>query len=302
MQNIVPHLWFNKEAKEAAEFYVGIFNSQPINNSLVESKITNINTIVDTPSGDCDIVSFDLAGQSFMAISAGPHFKLNPSASFFVTFDSEAEIEAAWAKLIDGGMAMMAYDTYPWANKYGWLNDKYGMSWQLSWNENNKTKQKITPAFMFTQSVAGKAKEAIEEYVNIFPESKIELMVPYEKGDDDQEGFIKHSRFTLMGQDFIAMDSSLSHKFIFNEAFSLIVNCQSQKEVDYYWDKLSAVKEAEQCGWLKDKYGMSWQIVPSLLGKLMGSGDQVKSKRVMDALMKMHKIETSVLQAAYDQE
>src|SRR3989344_6674906 len=109
-QKITPHLWFDKEAKEAAAFYTSLFPN---------SKVKNITTITGTPSGDCDIVTFELSGQDFMAISAGPYFKLNPSISLFVVFDNEAEIDVVWNKLIDGGKTLMPYDTYLWANKYG---------------------------------------------------------------------------------------------------------------------------------------------------------------------------------------
>jgi predicted 3-demethylubiquinone-9 3-methyltransferase (glyoxalase superfamily) len=190
MEKIIPHLWFDKEAKEATAFYATLFPNSSVN---------NVTTITGTPSGDSDIVSFTLAGQKFMAISAGPYFKLNPAISLFVVFDNEAEIESVWNKLIDGGKALMPYQTYPWAKKYGWLQDKYGLSWQLSWSENHQMAQKITPMMMFTGDKAGKTKDAIAEYTSIFPNSKTDLLVPYEKGDGDQEGFIKHARFTLDG-------------------------------------------------------------------------------------------------------
>jgi predicted 3-demethylubiquinone-9 3-methyltransferase (glyoxalase superfamily) len=242
---------------------------------------------------------FTLSGQDFMAISAGPYFKLNPSISLFVVFDNEQEIEAVWNKLIDGGKALMPYDTYPWAEKYGWLQDKYGLSWQLSMSEEYKMAQKITPMMMFTKDGSGKAKEAIETYTSIFPDSGTEMLVPYEKGEGDTEGFIKHSRFTLSGQHFMAMDSSGPHDFIFNEALSFVVYCDTQEEIDHYWEKLSAVPEAEQCGWLKDKYGVSWQIVPSIMGEMMTSGDKEKIARVTQAFLKMKKFDIAELKKAY---
>jgi predicted 3-demethylubiquinone-9 3-methyltransferase (glyoxalase superfamily) len=291
MKKITPHLWFDKEAKEAATLYVSLFK---------DSVIKNINTIKGTPSGDCDIVSFKMAGEDFMAISAGPYFKLNPSISLFVVFDSEVEIEEAWNKLIDGGKALMPYNTYPWAHKYGWLQDKYGLSWQLSWSENHKMEQKITPMLMFTQGFAGKAKEAMEKYTSIFPNSKVEMVVPYEKDDGDTEGFIKHSRFTLNGQNFMAMDSSGPHEFIFNEAFSFIVNCESQEEIDRYWNQLSAVPEAEQCGWLKDEFGVSWQIVPTAMNEMMSKGTPEQINRLTQAFMPMKKFDIAKLKAAYE--
>lgn len=291
MQKIIPHLWFDKEAKEATALYATLFPN---------SKINNIRTITGTPSGDCDIVTFQLAGQDFMAISAGPYFKLNPSISFFVVFDNEEEIDSVWNTLIEGGKALMPYQAYPWAKKYGWLQDKYGLSWQLSWSENHQMEQKITPLLMFTKETAGKAKEAIEAYTSIFPNSKTEMLVPYAKGEGDQEGFIKHARFTLAGRNFMAMDSSGSHEFIFNEAISLIINCETQEEIDQYWEKLSAVPEAEQCGWLKDKYGVSWQIVPTVMNEMMASGDQEKIARVTQAFLKMKKFDISQLKKAYE--
>lgn len=291
MQHITPHLWFDKEAKEAAELYVSLFPN---------SKVTNAVTLKDTPSGDSDSVSFELAGQRFMAISAGPYFKLNPSISLFVVFDSEAEIDAVWNKLIDGGKALMEYNTYSWAKKYGWLQDKYGLSWQLSLSEHHQMEKKITPLLMFTQDKAGKTKEAIEFYTGIFPNSNTEMLVPYEKGEGDTEGFIKHARFTLNSENLLAMDSSASHDFTFNEAFSLIVNCETQEEIDFYWEKLSAVSESEQCGWLKDKYGMSWQIVPTAMWEMMASGDQERITRVTQAFLKMKKLDIAALREAYE--
>lgn len=291
MQKIVPHLWFDTEAKEATAFYVSLF---------ANSKVDDVRTITGTPSGDCDIVNFNLAGQDFMAISAGPYFKFNPAISLFVVFDSEVEIETVWNKLIEGGKALMPFDTYPWATKYGWLQDKYGLSWQLSMSEHHKMEQKITPMIMFTQDKAGKAKEAVDYYMEIFPESKVEMSVPYEKGEGDIEGYIKHSRFTLCGQGFMAMDSSGPHEFVFNEAMSLIINCENQEEIDYYWKKLSAVPEAEQCGWLKDQFGVSWQVVPTAMNEMMASGDKEKIDRVTQAFLKMKKFDIATLKQAYE--
>ena len=151
-QKITPHLWYDKEAKEAAEFYCSVFPN---------SKVTNVTQIHDTPSGDCDVVSFTLAGQGFMAISAGPLFK-------------------------------------------------------------------------------------------------------------------------------------------FNESISFIVQCEDQKEIDYYWGKLSAVKEAEQCGWCKDKFGLSWQIVPRELEKMMTDKDPKRVARVVQAFLPMKKFDVAALRRAYD--
>ena len=122
MQKITPHLWFDREAREAAELYVSL---------LPGSKITNVTTLTNTPSGDCDVVSFELAGQPFMAISAGPLFKFNPSVSFHIKCSSTQEVDAIWERLSPGGMVLMPLDTYPFSERYGWLEDKYGLSWQV---------------------------------------------------------------------------------------------------------------------------------------------------------------------------
>ncbi len=289
MQKIIPHFWFDKEAKEATAFYVSLFNNSSIN---------SLSTIKDTPSGDCDMVSFTLAGQSFMAISAGPIFKFNPSISLFTVFTNKAEIQATWDKLAAGGKVLMPFDTYPWAKKYGWLQDKYGLSWQLSWTDNDQTKQQITPMLMFTKAMAGKAKEALGEYTNIFPNSSTDMVIPYDQNEGDSPGHVKHSRFTLSGQSFMAMDSSGRNDFNFNEAISFVVHCDTQEEIDYFWGKLSSVPEAEQCGWLKDKYGVSWQIVPSMMNELMGSDDKEKITRVTKAFLQMKKFDIAALKAA----
>lgn len=291
MQKIVPHLWFDNQVKEATVLYTSVFKN---------SKILSTTTIKDTPSGDSDIVSFELSGIEFMAISAGPYFKLNPSISFSVAFNSENEIETAWNTLIKGGKALMDYATYPWANKYGWLQDKYGVSWQMSWSEGNSPTQKITPSLLFTQDKAGKAEEAIKFYTSIFPHSETKVLVPYTKEDGDTEGFIKHSQFSLAGMDFIAMDSSAAHDFVFNEAVSLIVNCKDQEEIDFYWEKLSAVPEAEQCGWLKDKFGVSWQIVPVAMSEMMEKGTPEQVARLTEAFLKMKKFDLAALQKAFE--
>lgn len=293
MQKIQPHLWFDTQAVEATAFYVSLFpNSEIIHTSIIK----------DTPSGDCDTVTFKLAGQNFMAISAGPYFKFNPSVSLFTSFKSEEDITLAWNKLIEGGKELMPFQSYPWAEKYGWLEDKYGLSWQLSLSKDHPTEQQITPLLMFTQDKAGKAKEAIADYTSIFPNSKTDLLVAYEKNEGDVEGYIKHGQFNLNGQNFMAMDSSGPHQFQFNEAISFIVNCDTQEEVDFFWEKLSAVPESEQCGWLKDKYGVSWQIVPVAMGKLMSSGDKDKTARVTKAFLKMKKLNIKELEEAFNQE
>jgi len=252
MQKITPHLWFDKEAKEAAEFYVSVFDN---------SKITSVTTI-HNPSSDAEIVGFQIMGYDFMAISAGPYFKINPSISFHVKCATVEEVDRLWARLSPGGMALMELGEYPFSKRYGWIQDKFGVSWQIIHTEGDFD-QRITPVLMFVGDVAGKAEEAIGFYASVFQDAKAKVLQRYVAGEEpDKPGTVKYAQLILYGQEFGAMDSAWPHEFGFNEAVSLIVNCKDQAEVDYFWEKLSAVPEAENCGWLKDKFGVSWQITP----------------------------------------
>lgn len=293
-QNIIPHLWYDKEANEAAAFYVSIFQ---------DSNITNITTIKDTPSGDARSVSFELRGQKFMAISAGPYFKFNPSVSFIVNFepardeDASAKINEVWNKLSEGGTVLMPLDKYPFSERYGWIQDKYGLSWQLILTKpEGEEVPTIVPSLMFTGDLCGKAEEAMNFYLSVFKNSKRGYIARYPQGmEPDKEGTIMFSDFSLSNQWFAIMDSARDHQFSFNEAISFMVYCDTQEEIDYYWDKLSAVPEAEQCGWLKDKFGVSWQIVPRELDEMMSNGSPEQYRE----LLKMKKLDLAKLKKAY---
>jgi predicted 3-demethylubiquinone-9 3-methyltransferase (glyoxalase superfamily) len=299
MQKITPHLWFDKEAREAAEFYTALFP---------DSKVTNITTLHDTPSGDTDIVSFELSGQSFMAISAGPLFKFNPSVSFFVNFDPSRDkdarnnLDTLWERLSQGGMALMPLDEYPFSKRFGWVQDKYGLSWQLILSDpEGEERPFLVPALMFVGEVVGRAEEAINEYLSIFKNSKMGALVRYGAGQEpEKEGTVMFADFMLEGQWFAAMDSAYEHKFAFNEAISFLVDCDSQEEIDYYWERLSAFPEAEQCGWLKDKFGLSWQISPAALGEMMTKGTREQIDRVTQAFLPMKKFDVTELHKAYE--
>jgi len=292
MQKIVPHLWFDKEALEAADFYVSAFP---------RSMIKHTNMLNDTPSGSVDMVTFELSGMEFQAISAGPLFKFNPSVSFQVTCKTKDEVDALWKKLGQNGQALMELGEYPFSERFGWLQDKYGLSWQIIYSNAANAIQKITPFIMFVGSVCGKAEEAVNFWTSVFPDSHVQAAMHYSKGEaPDVEGTLKNGTFSLFGQEFRAMDSAHAHQFAFNEAISFIVNCDTQEEIDEYWSKLSAVPEAEQCGWLKDKYGFSWQVVPADMDDFMRSNDRSKIDRVTQAFLGMKKIELAGLQAAYE--
>lgn len=290
MQKITPHLWYDKEAKEAALFYISLFE---------QSKILNSTVLEGTPSGDAEVVNFQLAGQQFAAISAGPYFKFNPSISLMVACSTAEEVDAKWAALSEGGSELMPLGEYPFSKRYGWLQDRYGLSWQIMLYDEGEIGQKITPNLLFSNDVCGKAEEAVTYYTSLFKDSKINLISHYGPGEaQSPNAKVNFAGFTLNGIEFAAMDNGFDADFNFNEAFSLIVNCNDQNEIDYFWDKLSAVPEAEQCGWLKDKFGVSWQIVPSNMDDILSSGSREVVQRVTEAFLKMKKLDIKALEQA----
>jgi predicted 3-demethylubiquinone-9 3-methyltransferase (glyoxalase superfamily) len=293
MQKIIPHLWFDKEAKDAANFYVSVFP---------DSVITSSTVLRNTPSGDCEVVAFDLMGYSFMSIGAGPLFTFNPSVSFFVLCKTNDEVDRLWAKLSEGGHVLMELGEYPFSKRYGWTADKYGVTWQVSLDDGHyQYRHRITPTLMYVGNVAGKAEEAMRFYASVLPASKVGDIARYPAGmEPDKEGTVMHGSVTLAGQEFFAMDSAQKHDFTFNEAISLIVNCDSQEEIDRYWYKLSSVPAAEQCGWLKDKFGLSWQITPSDLEEMLRSSSQARVDRVTQAFLPMKKLDMGTIKRAYE--
>lgn len=293
MQKITPHLWYDKEAKEAANLYVSAFAEG--------SKIISTQEIHNTPSGSVDILNIKILDLEFTLISAGPYFKLNPSISFVVACKTKEEVDRLWGMLSKNGKILMELDNYFFSERYGWLEDKYGLSWQIIYLKKESIKQRITPTLMFTKEFCGMAEEAMNFYTKIFENSKIENLMRYGKDQaPDKEGTIVHAEFTLSGQHFAAMDSAREHNFKFNEAISFIINCKNQKEVDYFWENLSAYPESQQCGWLKDKFGVSWQVVPEELNEMMADKDASKVARLTEAFLKMKKLEISELRRAFN--
>src|SRR3989338_10467883 len=196
MQKITPHLWFDREAKEAAEFYISVFSGSAFAGK--NSKIKNVTTLYNTPSGDSDIVAFELSGQSFMAISAGPFFKFNPSVSFHVKCKTKNEVDAIWEKLSKGGTVLMELWSYPFSERYGWLQDKYGLSWQIIFAPESEIKQKITPVLMFVGNVCGKAEEAVNFYTRVFHNARVFNIQRFGHCEEpDKEGTVKYAAFTL---------------------------------------------------------------------------------------------------------
>lgn len=271
---IFPCLWFDGQAGEAASFYCSIFKN---------SGISDENPLV---------VTFFLNGMKIMGLNGGPMFQINPSISLFVTCDSIRETNRIWDLLIEGGSTYMEIDSYPWSERYGWLKDRFGMTWQISSSGKNDGELRILPSILFVGEKFGKAKEAINHYLSIFNDSSVDMMVDFPEADD-HAGKTLYSEFTLNQSGFIAMDGPGDHRYTFNEAVSLVAECDTQEEIDYLWDKLTEEGEESMCGWLKDRFGVSWQIVPSVLKELMA--DSEKAQKAIQAFSRMRKFEIEKL-------
>lgn len=272
-QPIYPCFWFENQAKEAATFYCSLFEG---------AKITAENPMV---------VMMELDGKKYMHLNGGPMYKITPAISMFVTCETDQEIESLWEKLSYEGEAIMPLGTYPWSAKYAWVKDKFGLTWQLMLGEIPPHGEKIHPVFLFSNEQYGKARAALDHYAAIFPHSILHEQQLYAAAEGQPEGNLKFGHFNLNGAFFAAMDGP--GDFAFSEGFSLVVNCDTQEEIDHYWNMLTEGGSESQCGWVKDKFGVSWQIIPSVLGKLMS--DPEKSGRVAQAFMQMKKMNIETL-------
>lgn len=296
MQKITPFIWFDNNAKEAVTFYTNLFPNSKIETIQYYPEGSN-DPHMKGMEGKVLTAVFELNGYRFMALDGGPLFKKTPAISFFVNCKTEEEVQTYWDALSDGGKELMPLQKYDFSEKYGWIEDKYGVSWQITLNP--EAQETIMPSLLFVQNVAGKATEAMNLYTSLFPDSKVGMTAPYPAEVKEKEGAIMYGDFMLCNQKFAAMDSSMEdHHFTFTEAISLYVDCEDQEEVDKYWNALTADGgEESQCGWLKDKYGVSWQIIPKQLGELMGKD---KSGKVLEAMMQMKKIVVADLEKAYE--
>lgn len=288
MSKIFPCLWFDGNAEEAAEFYVSLFANSKISKTTRYGQAASV--VSDQKPGAVMTVEFELASQKIMGLNGGPHFKFTPALSFFVWCESESEIETLWKKLAPGGEIRMELNKYPWAQKYGWTADRFGTNWQLMLTT-QKQSYKLAPALLFVEQLFGRGDEAIRFYTSTFPNSKIETIARDESGR-----IVMHCIFSLDGTPLVLMEGQGKHGFTFSPAFSFVVSCRTQAEIDDYWSKLSNVPAAEQCGWLQDKFGLSWQIVPAMMAEWMTNPE--KSERVMKALLKMKKLDIEALARA----
>ena len=285
---ITPFIRCVDNGKAVAEYYTSIFP---------EAKILKSNPIV---------TEFEIFGQTLATIQWGENDNatLNPSISFSLWIKDKDLTKQIWDKLADGGTVMMPFDKYMRSPAYGRCNDKYGVSRQVMYDdrpESTTAHHNLVPSLLFVGANAGKAQEAMDLYTSIFPAGKIDFVRKYEEGEGEKVGNIAHAEFKLANQQFIIADSGLDHKFQFNDGVSLSVSCADQAEVDSYRNALIADGGSEvQCGWCKDKYGVSRQITPVGMEKLLFSPDKEKSDRAMQAMLQMKKLDIAQMQKAYD--
>lgn len=288
MSKISPCLWFDGRVEEAAKFYATVFGDVKIGTKAYYGKSSE--EVSGQKAGTLMTLEITIHGLDVLLLNGGPHFKLNPSGSFFIACKDEKEIDETWKKLSEGGRVRMGLDKYPWAEKYGWTADKYGVEWQMMIMP--ATLQKITPTLLFVDKMKGRAEEAAKLYASIFPKSEIAFISKNEK-----TGLVDFSSLNLGGEFLNLMDGDGNHGFEFNEAFSLMIYCEDQKEVDFYWNQLTSDGGSEApCGWLNDMFGVRWQIVSRRMNAMVE--DTAKGDKVMAALLKMKKPDLAVLEAA----
>lgn len=270
-EKITPCLWFNGRGQEAAALYCSLF---------ADAKITAQSPFV---------TGISVSGQSITLLDGGPKYKPTPAISFYYICEKPEELDRIWNAFSKEGTILMPLDKYPWGEKYGWVNDKYGISWQLSLGKIDDVGQKITPCLLFTGKQYGRAEEAINHYLSIFKKSKLDGILRYSNNElPDIEGKVKHAQMGLNGYKIMLMESAGQHNFTFTEGVSLTIHCETQEEIDYYWERLTESGAESMCGWLKDKFGVSWQIVPTILNKIMS--DPAKAGKAAQAFMAMRKL------------
>lgn len=269
-EQITPCLWFDNQAKEAAALYCSVFAG---------ARIASQSPIV---------TEIDVSGQSITLLDGGPKYRPNPSLSFYYICETAGELDRIWSTFSREGSVMMPLDRYPWSERYGWITDKYGVSWQLALGNIGDVGQKITPCLLFTGRQYGRVDEAIAFYSSVFKDPKVDGILRYGANEQpESEGRVKHAQIALNGGKFMLMESA-AHNFAFSEGVSLTIHCETQEEIDHYWAKLTESGEESMCGWLKDRFGVSWQVIPTVLGRIMS--DPAKAGKAAQAFMAMRKL------------
>lgn len=295
-QSIAPCLWLDDQAEAAADLYLRAFpGSRVLSRSRYPDDADNPS---GRPRGSTVTVEVDLRGLRFTLLNGGPLFVPNPSVSFFVHVDVPGDADRVAAVLLEGGQALMPLDAYPWSERYAWVRDRFGFTWQVMAGRRTPGGPAIAPCFMFSDERQGRAEEAMRAWCTVFPESSIDSVERYGVGEGP-EGTVKHARFRLLGQEMAAMDAPGTHGFGFNEAISLQVTCADPAGLDRTWEGLVAGGAPGRCGWLKDRFGVSWQVLPEGMSRWFGAGDAAARGRAFAAMMGMGKLDAAAIERAW---
>lgn len=293
MQRIVPNIWTNRSADAAAAFYIDAFPEAHVVGKTYYPE-EGLPDFQKELAGETMTVILEINGYRLVLINAGDEFEVNPSVSFFLNFDPAFRIDArgdldrVWQYLSEGGTVLMELGEYPFSKRYGWVQDKFGVSWQIILTDPEADQRPfVIPSLLFSGPAQNRAAEAEDFYRSVFPDSAAGNRAEYpEPTGPAVEGAVMFSDFQLYGEWLTVMDSGVEQTFTFNPGISLQVNVPGQQEVDRLWGELSAVPEAEQCGWLADRFGVSWQITPDNLEELL------ERPGAYEKFMGMKKIET----------
>ena len=280
-QVITPAIWCDGTADEAAQFYTDIFRDA---------------SVTEQAPGLAATVS--IHGFKLSLINGGNQYAPNPSISCILNFDpllfggeeqARTYLDELYKRLSTGGV-LMELGEYPFSPRYAWVRDRFGMTWQLMLTDpDGDPRPFVIPSFMFGGTNHAHAEEATDAWIALFDNSRRGVLYRYEEGGPLDAGTVMFTDFTLRGTWMAATDSGTFHDFTFTPGVSMIVSCRDQEEIDRYWAGLSAVPEAERCGWCVDRWGVSWQIVPHNIAELMADA------ATRDKILHMGKIDLAKL-------
>ena len=280
-QVITPAIWCDGTADEAAQFYADVFRDA---------------SIAEQAPGLTAMVS--IHGFRLSLINGGNQYAPNPSISCILNFDpllfggeeqARDYLDELYERLSTGGV-LMELGEYPFSPRYAWVRDRFGMTWQLMLTDpDGDPRPFVIPSFMFGGTNHAHAEEATDAWIALLDNSRRGALYRYEEGGPLDAGAVMFTDFTLRGTWMAATDSGTFHDFTFTPGVSMIVSCRDQEEIDRYWAGLSAVPEAERCGWCVDRWGVSWQVVPHNIAELMANA------ATRDKILQMGKIDLTKL-------
>ena len=285
---LMPAFWCNGTLAEQTRAYAGLFPG-----ALIDGRPA----AVWGPGAMAALLTLD--GCDVQLIDGGPMYAPTPALSLFVQRQTEAGVRALWDGLADGGTVLMPLDAWPWARLFGWVQDRWGVTWPVNLGPLHEVGRAITPYLTFTGPAAGKARAALDLYARALPGLTVDGIHDHDGSGPDPAGTVMHAQIRLRGGTMMLSDSAHPHAWGFTPGTSLSVLCDTQDQVDRLWDLLSSEGgQPARCGWLTDPFGVSWQIVPRLLHDTMLTGTADQKARLVAAFLPMGKLDIATLAAA----